>query len=87
MPKLQQQKGKIANQQEAMRFFIPPLLVELAMDDDFTEVLFRLNSSNDFNFILQAIKTRRNIKILKQDGYFEKAVSLYNDEDFRSLHF
>ena len=48
--------------------FYPPLLAELAMDDDFTKVLFRLNSSDDdFNFILQAIKTRRNIKILKQD--------------------
>ena len=67
---------------------MPPLLVELAMDDDFTEVLFRLNSSDDdFNFSFQAIKTRRNIKILKQDGYFERAVSLYKDEDFRSLHF
>ena len=39
----------------------------------------------DFNFILQAIKTRRN-KILKQDGYFERVVSLYNHKDFRSLH-
>ena len=88
MPKLQQQKGKIANQQEVMKSFMPPLLAELAMNDDFTEVLFRLNSSNDdFNFILQAIKTRRNIKILKQDGYFERAVSLYNDKDFISLHF
>ena len=57
------------------------------MDDDFTEVLFRLNSSDDdFNFILQAIKTRRN-KILKQDGYFERVASLYNDDNFRSLHF
>ena len=47
-----------------------------AMDDDFTEVLLRLNSSDgDFNFILQAIKTRMN-KILKQDGYFERVVSL-----------
>ena len=67
----------MANQQEVMKFFIPPLLAELAMDDDFTEVLFRLNSSDDdFNFILQAIKTMRNIKILKQYGYFETAVSL-----------
>ena len=67
---------------------MPPLLAELAMDDDFKELLFRLNSSDDdFNFILQAIKTMRNIKILKQDGYFERTVSLYNNEDFRSLHF
>ena len=60
-------------------FFIPPppLLAELAINDDFTKVLFRLYSSDyDFNFILQAIKTRRNIKILKQDGYFERTVSL-----------
>ena len=72
-----------------MKFFIPPLLAKLAMDDDFTKVLFRLKSSDDddFNFILQAIKARRNIKILKQDRYFERAVSLYNDEDFGSLHF
>ena len=55
----------------------PPLLAELAINDDFTKVLFRLYSSDDdFNFILQAIKTRRNIKILKQDGYFERTVSL-----------
>ena len=54
MPKLQQQTGKIANQQEVMKFFMPPLLAELAVDDDFTEVLFRLNSSDDdFSFILQ----------------------------------
>ena len=33
-------------------------------------------TDDDFNFILQAIKTRRNIKILKQDGYFERTVSL-----------
>ena len=46
----------------------PPLLAELAINDDFTKELFRLYSSDDdFNFILQAIKTR-NIKILKQDG-------------------
>ena len=58
------------------------------MDDDFSKVLFRLNSSDDdFNFISQAIKTRRNIKGLKRDGYFERAVSLCNDEYFRSLHF
>ena len=51
----------------------------MAMDDDFMEVLFGLNfSDDDFNFILQAIKTRRN-KILKQDGYFERVVSLYKD--------
>ena len=61
----------------------PPLLAELAINDDFTKELIRLN----FNFILQAIETRRNIEILKQGGYFERAVSLYNDEDFRSLHF
>ena len=61
----------------------PPLLAELAINDDFTKELIRFN----FNFILQAIKKRRNIEILKQDGYFERAVSLYNDEDFRSLHF
>ena len=62
----------MANQQEIMKFFRPRLLAELAMDDDFTEVLFRLNSSDDdFNFILQAVKTMRNIKILKQDGYSE----------------
>ena len=61
----------------------PPLLAELAINDEFTKELIRFN----FNFILQAIKTRRNIEILKQDGYFERAVSLYNDEDFRSLHF
>ena len=42
----------------------PPLLAELAINDDFTKELIRLN----FNFILQAIKTRRNIDILKQDG-------------------
>ena len=55
----------------------PPLLSELAINDDFTNVLFRLYSiDHDFNFILQAIKTRRNIKILRQDGYFERAVSL-----------
>ena len=71
-----------------MKFLMPPLLAELAMDDDFAEVFLLLNSNDDvFNFILQAIKTRRNIKILKQDEYFERAVSLYNDEDFRSLHF
>ena len=75
------------NQQEVMKFFMPLLMAELAMDDDFTEVLFRLNSiDDDFNFILQAIKARRN-KILKQDGYFERVVSLHNDDDFRSLHF
>ena len=52
-----------------------PLLAELAMDDGFTKVLFWSNSNDDnFNFILQAIKTRRNIKILKQDGYSERAV-------------
>ena len=78
----------MANQQEVMKFFMLPLLAELAMDDDFTEVLFRLNSSDDdSNFIWQAIKTTRNKNILKQDGYFERAVSLYNDEDFRSFHF
>ena len=43
----------MANQHEVMKFFISPLLAELAVDDDFTEVLFRLNSSDDdFNFIL-----------------------------------
>ena len=36
--------------------------------------------------ILKAIETRWN-KILKQDGYFERVVPLYNDEGFRSLHF
>ena len=42
---------------------MPSLLAELAMDDGFREVLFWSNSSDDnFNFILQAIKTRRNIK-------------------------
>ena len=61
MPKPQQQKGKMANQQEVVKFFVPLLTAELAMDHDFKEVLFRLNScDNDFNVILQAIKTRRN---------------------------
>ena len=47
VPKIQQQKGKIANQQEVMKFFMPPLLAELAMD---AEVIFRSNSSDDFQF-------------------------------------
>ena len=38
-----------------MKYFMPILMPELAMDDDFTEVLLRLNSSDDFIFILQAI--------------------------------
>ena len=54
---------KMANQHKVMKFFIPPLLAELAMDDDFTTVLFRLNSSDDdFNFILQAIKKNEEYK-------------------------
>ena len=57
----------------------PPLLAELAINDDFTKVLFRLYSSDDdFNFILQAIKTRRNIKFLKQDGYFERTHFIFD---------
>ena len=75
----------MANKQEVMKYFMPILMAELTMDDDFMKVLLRLNSSNDFIFILQAIKTRRN-KILKLDGYFERVESLYNDEEFRS-HF
>ena len=52
----------MANQREVVKFFVPLLMAELAMDDDFTEVLFRLNSSDDdFNFILQAIKTTRRL--------------------------
>ena len=85
--KLQQQKGKNFEPVRVVKFFVPLLTAELAMDNDFTQVLFRLNSSDDdFNFILQTIKTRRN-KNLKQDGYFVRVVSLYKDEDFRSLHF
>ena len=48
-------------------------MAELAMDDD--------SIDDDFNFISQTMKTRGN-KILKQDGYFERVVSLCNHEDF-----
>ena len=51
-------KAKVANQGEVVKSFLPLLMDELAMDYHFTEVLFRLNSSDDdFNFILHAIKT------------------------------
>ena len=77
----------MANQQGVMKFLMSLLMAELAMDDDFTEVLFRLNScDDDFNFILQAIKTRRSPN-LRQEGYFERVVSLYSDEGFTSPHF
>ena len=61
---------------------MPLLMAELAMDDDFTEVLFRLMM---ILILFCKLKTRRN-KILKQDEYFERVVSLYNREDFRSFH-
>ena len=61
---------------------MPLLMAELAMDDDFTEVLFRLMM---ILILFCKPKTRRN-KILKQDEYFERVVSLYNREDFRSFH-
>ena len=57
-------------------------MAELAMDYDITEVIISIDDG--FNFILQAIKTRRN-EIFKQDGYFERVVSLNNHEDFK-LH-
>ena len=51
-----------------MKFVMTLLIAELAMDDGFTEVLFRLNSSDDgFIFILQAIKRKKN-KILILGG-------------------
>ena len=54
-------------------------MAELATDYDITEVIISID--DDFNFILQAIKSRRN-EIFKQDGYFERVVSLYNHDAY-----
>ena len=45
-------------------------ILQAIMDDDFREVLFRLNSSDDdFNYILKAIKTKRKTTMTTLDHF------------------